>query len=45
MKTAPLSFKENKQVKDFLTKAKENMQLLEEQHRMRQNIILGEGQK
>lgn len=45
MKTAPLSFKENEQIKDFLTRAKENMQLLEEQRRMRQNIILGEGQK
>ncbi|AVM52144.1 uncharacterized protein DUF4369 [Bacteroides zoogleoformans] len=42
MKTAPLSFKENKQVKDFLTKAKENMKLLEEQRRMRQNMVSGE---
>ena len=34
MRTAPQSFKENRQIKDFLTKAKENMQLLEEQRRM-----------
>lgn len=37
MRTAPLSFKENSLVKDYLTKAKENMQLLEEQRRMQQN--------
>ena len=37
MRTAPLSFKENELVKDFLEKAKENMKLLEEQRRMQQN--------
>ena len=37
MRTAPLSFKENKLVKDYLTKAKENMKLIEEQKRMEQN--------
>ena len=44
MRTAPLSFKENTLVKDFLTKAKENMQLIEEQKRMKQNASVG-GQK
>ena len=39
-----LSFKENTLVKDFLTKAKENMQLIEEQKRMKQNASVG-GQK
>ncbi len=37
MRIAPSSFKENRLVKDFLTKAKENMQLIEEQKRMQQN--------
>lgn len=37
MKTAPSSFKENQLVKDFLGKAKENMQLIEEQKRMQEN--------
>ena len=37
MRTAPQSFKENRQIKDFLTKAKENMQLLEEQRRMQRH--------
>lgn len=36
MKTAPAVFKENALVKDFLSKAKENMQLLEERRRMEQ---------
>ncbi len=44
MRTAPLSFKEDKLVKDYLTKAKENMQLIEEQKRMKQNASAG-GQK
>lgn len=34
MRTAPTSFKENFFVKDFLSKAKENMQLIEEQKRL-----------
>lgn len=37
IKDAPYSFKSNKMVKEFLTKAKENMQLIEEHHRMEQN--------
>lgn len=38
MRTAPLSFKNNVLVKEFLDKAKENMQLLEEHKRMQQNV-------
>ena len=41
MKTAPQSFKETPLVKDFLTKAKENMKLLEEHRRMEQNASAG----
>ena len=37
MRTAPLAFKENELVKDFLSKAKENMQLIEEHRRVEQN--------
>lgn len=37
IKDAPYSFKSNKMVKEFLTKAKENMQLIEEHHRMERN--------
>ena len=37
MRTAPLTFKQNKLVKDFLSKAKENMQLIEEHQRVKQN--------
>lgn len=37
MRTAPQSFKENALVKEFLTKAKENMKLIEEHRRMEQN--------
>lgn len=37
MRIAPQSFKEHKQVKEFLIKAKENMQLLEEQRRMQRH--------
>lgn len=36
MRTAPLVFKESPQVKNFLSKAKENMQLLQEHQRMEQ---------
>ncbi|MCI1682201.1 MAG: DUF4369 domain-containing protein [Bacteroides sp.] len=38
VKDAPLSFKSNKMVKDFLSKAKENMQLIDEHRRMEQNV-------
>lgn len=38
MRTAPLSFKNNVLVKDFLDKAKENMQLIEEHKRMQNNV-------
>ena len=37
MRTAPLTFKQNKLVKDFLSKAKENMQLIEEHQSVKQN--------
>lgn len=38
VKKAPLSFKEHVLVKDFISKAKENMKLIEEQKRLRQNM-------
>lgn len=38
IKDAPYSFKSNKMVREFLTKAKENMQLIEEHQRMQQNV-------
>lgn len=37
MKDAPYSFKDNKMVKEFMTKARENMKLIEEHQRMEQN--------
>ena len=37
MRTAPQVFKENELVKDFLSKAKENMRLIEERKRLEQN--------
>ena len=37
MRTAPLAFKQNQLIKEFLSKAKENMQLIEEHQRVRQN--------
>lgn len=37
MRTAPQVFKESPLVKDFLSKAKENMQLIEERRRLQQN--------
>lgn len=40
IKDAPYSFKSNKMVKEFLTKAKENMRLLEERQRLEQNASL-----
>lgn len=39
MRTAPLSFKENALVKDFLDKAKENMKLIEEHKRLQENMV------
>ena len=40
LKGAPESFKNNPGVKDFLSKAKENMQLIEENHRMQENAVM-----
>lgn len=40
IKDAPYSFKSHKLVKEFLTKAKENMRLIEEHKRMQQNAAL-----
>ena len=39
MKTAPLAFKDSPLVKEFLSKAKENMKLLEEHLRMEENAV------
>lgn len=39
MRTAPLAFKDNALVKKFLSDAKENMKLIEEQHRLLQNTV------
>ena len=41
LKNAPYSFKNNKMVKEFVTKAKENMQLIEEHELMEQNAPVG----
>jgi len=38
MRTAPTAFKEDPLVKDFLTKAKENMKLIEEHKRLQENM-------
>ena len=38
MRTAPLAFKQNQLIKEFLSKAKENMQLIEEHQRARHNV-------
>ena len=38
MRTAPLSFKDNPLVTDFLSKAKENMKLMEEHKRLQENM-------
>lgn len=38
LKTAPLSFKQDPLVKDFVGKAKENMKLIEENKRLQENI-------
>ena len=40
MKDAPYSFKSNKMVKEFTTKARENMKLIEEHRRMEQNAAM-----
>lgn len=40
MRIAPLSFKENFLIKEFLTKAEENMRLIEEQRRIQENTTL-----
>nr|WP_321331560.1 DUF4369 domain-containing protein [uncultured Bacteroides sp.] len=40
MKDAPDTFKNNKMVKEFISKAHENMQLLEERRRMEQNASM-----
>ncbi|WP_125040984.1 DUF4369 domain-containing protein [Bacteroides faecalis] len=40
IKDAPYSFKENKMVKEYLKKAKENMKLIEEHQRMQQNSLM-----
>lgn len=37
IKDAPYSFKSNKLVREFLSKAKENMKLIEEHQRLEQN--------
>lgn len=39
MKTAPLAFKDSPLIKEFLSKAKENMKLLEEHRRMEENAV------
>ena len=39
MKTAPLAFKDSPLVKEFLSKAKENMKLLEEHRRMEEKAV------
>jgi hypothetical protein len=37
IKDAPYSFKDNKLVREFLSKARENMKLIEEHQRLEQN--------
>ena len=39
-KFAPYSFKMNKMVKEFVSKAKENMQLIQEHQRLEQNAAV-----
>ena len=41
MKDAPYSFRMNKMVKELISKAKENMQLIEEHQRLEQNASVG----
>lgn len=38
LKDAPASFKDNVLVKDYVSKAKENMKLIEEHKRLQQNV-------
>ena len=45
MLTAPATFKEHPFVKEFLSRAKENMQLIEEQQRMQENAIVAAEQE
>lgn len=45
IKDAPYSFKSNKLVKEFLSKAKENMKLIEEHQRMEQNASTSASKK
>lgn len=49
VKGAPAAFLENAYVKDFLSKARENMRLIEEHQRLQENVILnqklGQGQR
>jgi hypothetical protein len=40
MKDAPVTFKDNCMIKEFVSKAKENMQLIEEHRRMEQNASM-----
>ncbi len=40
LKDAPASFKDNNMVKEFISKAKENEELIEEQKRLQQNLQL-----
>ncbi|MFV0402706.1 MAG: DUF4369 domain-containing protein [Bacteroides graminisolvens] len=40
MKDAPVTFKDNCMIKEFVSKAKENMQLIEEHRRMEQNTSM-----
>lgn len=42
LKTAPLAFKQNPLVKDYVSKAKENMKLIEENKRLQENMALNE---
>ena len=42
MRTAPLELKKNELVKAFLSKAKENMQLIEEHQRVRENASVAD---
>lgn len=41
LKDAPLSFKSNKMVKEFTTKAEENLKLINEHQRLEQNATVG----
>lgn len=45
IKDAPYSFKSNKLVREFLSKAKENMNLIEEHQRMQENEIVNKKKK